>query len=204
MIKPREIIVVVIVIVLFLLAGYFAREYSETLKGLIKFQGPSGMLLYVLGAIVATVIAPLSFLPFLPVAVALWGSFAAAILSIIAWTTGAVIAFVLAQRYGHPLVHKIVNMEKIERFEKLIPPKNIFWSVVFMRIVLPVDLLSYALGLFTEMHFGLYVLATFVGIMPFAFIFSYIVTVPIVFQIVAFVIGLIIMFLGYRHVKKKI
>ena len=85
--KISEIIAVIIVIALFLLAGYFAREYSETLKELIQFQGPYGMAIYVLGAIVATVIAPLSFLPFLPVAVALWGSFVAAILSIIAWTT---------------------------------------------------------------------------------------------------------------------
>ncbi|MCP6720259.1 MAG: VTT domain-containing protein [Patescibacteria group bacterium] len=201
--KNKEIIVVVVILILFLLAGYFAREYSEALKGLIQFQGPSGMLLYVLGAIVATVIAPLSFLPFLPVAVALWGSFIAAVLSIIAWTAGAIIAFTLARRYGHPLVHKIVNMKKIERFENLIPPQNLFWSVVFMRVALPVDLLSYALGLFTEMRFGPYVLATVIGITPFAFVFSYLVVIPSAFQIIALVIGLIVIFLGYRHVKKK-
>ena len=113
------------------------------------------------------------------------------------------IAFWLAQRYGHPLVHKIINMDRIERIERLIPSGNIFWSVVFLRMALPVDILSYALGLFTEMRFLPYSIATIIGITPFAFAFAYLVVIPVTFQIIALALGVLIFYFGYLHVKRR-
>ena len=63
-------------------------------------------------------------------------------------------------------------------------------------MVLPVDILSYALGLFTTIKTWKYILATFIGVIPFAFIFSYAGMVNIYYQIGAFVLAALVLLLG--------
>ena len=174
MITFQEAITAILVVALFFLVSFLAQSYSDELINLMEARGRrESMAIYVIGAALATVLAPFSFIPFLPVAVVLFGSLQTALLSIIGWTIGAAIAFYLARRYGHPLVHRLIAMERLERLQKRLPSQIFFWSVVGLRMLLPVDILSYALALFTEMPFGQYLLATIIGITPFAFIFSY-------------------------------
>ena len=174
MFSAKEIAMGAVILLLFFLVSYGAHFYSDELIALMEARGRvESMAAYVVGAASATVLAPFSFLPFLPLAVVLFGSFSTALLSIIGWTMGAAIAFFLARRYGHPLVHRFIVVERLERWQKRLPPQIFFWSVVGLRMLVPVDLLSYALALFTEMPFGQYLLATVIGITPFAFIFSY-------------------------------
>ena len=151
----REAFVVLFILAFFVLASYFSQAYTDTLTHQLGKQGVFGMAIYVLGAMIATVIAPMSFLPILPIAVTIWGSFMAAVLSIIAWTLGAAIAFIIARRYGRPLVENMVGKRKMNYMEGFLPKRYLFLAVVFLRIALPVDLLSYALGLFGVMTFSL-------------------------------------------------
>ena len=44
---------------------------------------------------------------------------------------------------------------------------------MLLRILIPVDILSYALGLISAMPLSHYILATAIGITPFSFIWSY-------------------------------
>ncbi len=106
------------------------------------------MFLYVFIVIIAVVIAPVSAMPLLPIASNMWGGFIAATLNIIGWTIGALIAFAIARKYGILLVKKLISIGKIEHVQALVPEQNIFWSIVFLRMAIPVDILSYALGLF--------------------------------------------------------
>lgn len=48
-----------------------------------------------------------------------------------------------------------------------------FWLLVFLRMILPVDFLSYAIGLLSQINFWKFSLATFIGVIPFSFLFSY-------------------------------
>jgi len=69
---------------------------------------------------------------------------------------------------------------------------------------IPVDILSYAVGLFTDIHAITYFWATLVGIVPFAFIFSYAGMFPWYLQISAFIIGIRIFFRtthSFTHIK---
>lgn len=197
--SPEEIVSMLAVVGLFIGASFLAQRYGYLLEGMASFKGPTGMLLYVLITIVAVVVAPISTFPLLPLAVSMWGSFFAALFSIIGWSIGAAIAFGLARRFGKPSIAKIVSLEKIQRIEKFIPERNIFASILLLRMAVPVDVLSYALGLFSSIPFKLYVVATIIGVAPFAFIFSYAVLIPLWLQALSFLLAIVILAIGYQR-----
>jgi len=203
-INKKEFAALAAIVLIFLAASYFSNYYFANLKNLIGLKSGAGMILYIFIIVFGVVIAPVSALPFLPVAVVLWGPVLASILSISGWTAGAAIAFGLSRRFGRPLITKIINIKKLEQLEALIPKNNLFGMVIFLRIFLPVDILSYALGLFSNMRWPSYLLATFIGITPFAFAFSYGSTFPLRYQIIIGLIGIILFILYYNRLKNKV
>jgi uncharacterized membrane protein YdjX (TVP38/TMEM64 family) len=92
----------------------------------------------------------------------------------------------------------------LERFEKTLPEKNIFWTVVMLRLMVPVDVLSYAVGLFSKMKSSTYFWATLLGVIPFAFIFAYTGTLSIWTQFVVCIEVTLFVFLVYVLKNKKI
>ena len=73
-----------------------------------------------------------------------------------------------------------------------------------MRVALPVDELSYALGLFTTIPSRIYFLASALGILPGAFVFSYVGELSVAYQIIALLAGLVIVVsMGY-YAKKHL
>jgi uncharacterized membrane protein YdjX (TVP38/TMEM64 family) len=107
------------------------------------------------------------------------------------------IAFVLARRYGARLVGRIVPLQKIQKFEAKLSSRNQFWTVVLLRLTVPVDVLSYAIGLFSTMPAKSYLLATTIGVIPFAFIFAYTGTLPPGLQIIVVVEIVLLIILIY-------
>lgn len=200
----RDILIFSAVIVVFVAASILSQRYVAPIKQLIQVPGVLGMTIYVFLAIISNVIAPLTVLPLLPVAVALWGSFATALLSILGWTIGAAIIFSLTRRYGKPFVSRFINISRVEEINKAIPQKNFFWIVVFFRIIFPVDILSFALGLFTSMPWQPYLAATIIGITPFAFILSFGVSLPIIWQIIIAVVLLTATLFLYARARNQI
>ncbi len=203
--KIKSFTEILIVVILFIFFSYIIQKNLETIKLFIS-NGLFSMFLYVFIVIIAIVIAPISAMPLLPIASNLWGWILAAILSIVGWTIGALIAFEIARKYGAPLMKKFVPMKKIERVENHIPRQNIFWSIVFLRMVIPVDILSYALGLFSKISRNKYLLATVIGVSPFAIVFAYAGRMPIYYQIIALIIGILIfvvgLWVGVKYNKK--
>lgn len=167
----------------FLIISYFVQEDIEFFKGLIG-EGFSGMVIYVLLVLLAIVVAPISSIPFIPLASKLWGWKVVALLNIFSWTLGSWIVFIIARKWGVPIVRKLFSIEKINKIESKIPSENVFWSVVFLRMIVPVDVLSYALGLFSKMKVSHYFLASFLGVIPIATAFAYFGELPWIYQIV--------------------
>lgn len=186
---------IIVIVLLFIISSYYVQENLDFVSYYIK--GFSGIFIYIFIVIIAEVIAPVSAIPLLPIAANTWGWFWAAILSIIGWVIGAIIAFEIARKYGVPLVKKLVSLEQLYKLEKRIPEEHIFFGVVFLRMAVPVDILSYALGLFSKINRKKYILATIIGVTPFAFVLSYLGTLPLYYQIIAFSIGVIILILGW-------
>ena len=63
------------------------------------------------------------------------------------------------------------------------PKRNLFFSIIFLRIAVPADIISYAIGLFTDIRFIVYSLATFIGYAPLAFLLAYAGTLPIYIRV---------------------
>ncbi|MBP9836845.1 MAG: TVP38/TMEM64 family protein [Candidatus Pacebacteria bacterium] len=198
--NKSELIKLLLLVSFFVLAIFISTTYKEEIVQYLDF-GYWGMFVYVSLATISTVVAPINTLPLIPVATALWGGFISALLSITAWTLGAIIAFIIARRLGKPFIEKHYDLEKISRYEKLLGDKYVFWNIVALRIMIPVDILSYAIGLFTSIKLSTYSLATLIGVSPFAFLLAYSATFPLPLQIGVGVLVLLTIYLGYRKIK---
>lgn len=132
-----------------------------------------GALVFVAVLFAATVIAPLTTLPLVPLMAPVLGPFLTALLSIIGWTLGAIVAFLIARHAGRPILSKFISLATLGKYEEYIPPHARFVTIFVLRMLVPVDVLSYALGLFSNVPLMEYTLATLFGVSWFAFAFSY-------------------------------
>ncbi len=128
---------------------------------------------YVLLLIVAVVLMPLTVMPLIPLAASILGPFMTAILSILGWTLGAMIAFLISRHLGRPVLKKFISLQKLDDLLEIFPDRTRFLFVVILRLTLPVDIVSYALGLTKSLGFIEYSLATFLGVIWFSFAFAY-------------------------------
>ncbi len=182
---------------LFVFASILAARHENEIRILVNEGGAMGVIGYVLITIVAVVVAPISTLPLMPIATVLWVWFWAGFFSIVGWTIGSQIAFYLARRFGKSFIRRITSIEKLKEIEDRIPQHHLFWSVVLLRMTIPVDVLSYALGLFSHMKSNTYFISTLIGVTPFAFILAYAGTLPIIYQIEFLVVGAFALSLWY-------
>jgi len=130
-------------------------------------------LFFMLLMFVATVVAPVTATPAIPIATTILPPMLVGALSVIGWGLGAMLAFIIARRYGKPILSRFVSLDEVERYEKKIPERLEFFTLILLRMVIPVDVLSYAVGLVSSIRFLPYSVATFIGITPFSFIFAY-------------------------------
>lgn len=204
--RIKVIIGFAVIIMLFIGMSFFAQLYGNEILKFVGAEYNFSKVLYVLVTILAIVVAPVSFMPLIPLASHLWGWAVAGVLSIVGWVIGAQIAFLFARRFGKPFVERIFSFKKLYKFENYFGDKNLFWTVVFLRMVIPVDILSYALGLFSEIKSGPFFFATLIGITPLAFIFAYAGDLPVRLQIIIFlgilaVFGLV--YMVHKVIKNK-
>ena len=196
----------IIIIILFILISYVVNSYLDELKAYTSSHYFLGVLVYVFISAISIIFAPVSSLPLIPFASKVWGWQLSAAYSAAGWTIGNIVSFFVARRYGKPLVEKVISLKRIEKFEKYIPENNIFFSIVLLTIVLPLDGLSYALGLFSNVKLKVYILATIIGIIPFAVIFAILGTLPLVYQLIGLAVSLILvgvlLYIGYKMNKK--
>ncbi|NQV93119.1 TVP38/TMEM64 family protein [Candidatus Kaiserbacteria bacterium] len=159
-------------VVLLTLSLFFdvPREYVEGLLGDSKIT--VGMM-YILIVITTTIFAPFAGLPLAPTTSIIIGPFLTAVCGVFGWTIGAVVAFFISRHLARPFLGRFVDLSRVEKYEKYIPEKHIFLWLVFLRIIVPVDILSYAIGLTRRIRFGEYVISTFIGVIPFSFIWAY-------------------------------
>ena len=201
--KIKAVIPVAIIVALFVVSAFYSQKYGEEAKIFVERGGVFGMVAYIVIAVIATVAAPISAAPLIPIAANVWGVAITAALSILGWTIGSLIAFAIGRRYGLPLAQKFFSVRNLESIHKHIPKEKIFWSVVLLRIMIPVDLLSYALGIFGVLGWRRYMLVTIIGITPFAFIFAYLGTLPVSYQLFSIPAGILLIFIVYASGWKK-
>jgi len=145
----------------------------DYLRGLLSGMNAVSYGAYVLILTVAVVCMPLTVMPLIPIAASILGPFMTAVLSIIGWTLGGAIAFLLSRHIGRPLLEHRINLRPMDSLIERMPEHMHFWFIVLVRITLPVDLASYALGLVKNLSFYSYIAATAIGVSWFSFSFAY-------------------------------
>jgi len=196
-----SILGIVVILILFILASFIVHTYESEINMLTERGGAFGMIAYIFIVVLAIVIAPISTVPLIPIASGLWGWFMAGVLSITGWAIGAQIAFHLARHFGKPLVEKLIPIDKLNKFEERFLKEHIFWTIVFLRLVIPVDILSYAIGLFSNIKSSIYFFATVIGILPFAFVLAYAGTLTVWLQLIVFLVVATIFISWYASTK---
>lgn len=204
LLKSRETLYISIIAVLFICFSYIGQAFSEELRTIIAASGKWSMLVYTAFLTFEVVFAPVSVLPIIPLAVSLFGSFNAAVLSIIGWAIGSQLAFIIARLWGKKLLARFMDLNKVEKISASIDQKNMFLSLIMLRISFPVDLLSYAVGMFTNMHWFSYLIASIIGVAPFAFLYAYAAIMPIQYQIIGGVLALLALVAGYKKIKRNV
>lgn len=203
--KSKEFFGTLVIVLLFIISSVLTKQFEVQLQTLVEGYGYfSSAIFYVILTILSVVLAPLNTLFLLPFASMVWGPTIGALLSIVGWTTGSVIAYYLARTFGRPLVERFVDLKKIDNISTAMPKENIFLWIVVARMTVSVDVLSYALGIFLKVPYTTYALATLIGVSPFAFIFAYMLHTSPVFIVAAVFVALIAIFLGIYWVRKAI
>ncbi len=186
------------IVILFIVSTYFSAKYEVQLQNLID-QSFLGVLLYILIISVSTVVAPVSNLPLIPIASNIWGPVLSGILSIIGWFIGSLLIFWLCRKYGLKILEKVGPRLRSEKYTHILPGDQMFWSHILLRMMIPVDILSYLLGLFSTIHWKMFALTTFIGITPMAFVFAFGGVLSVGTQVTLFIAGAIILTLIYRY-----
>lgn len=195
----KKLIPVLILAFLFILSAYFSEMYKEELVSVINSKNIIALGIYIAITALTTVVAPLSSLPLLPIATTIWGPIIAALTSVIGWVIGSIIIFGICRQYGVPFITRFVSIEKIEKIKNFLPGKDVFLSHIILRMLMPVDLLSYALSLFSSITFRVYIITTVIGVIPFAFVFAYGGMLPIELQIIGFLVGIVVVTFIHRR-----
>lgn len=194
-------------------ALYFWQAPVDFLKMFIEGKNILSYFTFVLLLFFATVFMPVTVLPIIPIAAPILGPFMTGILSIVGWTSGAVVAFLIARHLGRPILGRLVSIKKIERVSEKIPKDAMFLFVVLVRMTFPVDIMSYAIGLTTSMKLMPYTLATILGVAWFSFAFAYlgnaffegdlrVIEIVAAFSLIVFFGGWYILFRGQKKRDK--
>lgn len=184
----------------FMAVSAVAGRYEDALGGFVRTGGAVGFVAFVLLTAIFTVfIIPFDSSVLIPLATTAWGPLSTAFMCVLGWTLGSAIAFFLARRYGPLFVATLVGARRLEEGRERTPHENVFWWALFTQALVPIDVVSYAFGLFTGIGIGWYVLATALGDLVPAFFFAYTGSLPVWYQAGAFAAGLIVIALLFRH-----
>lgn len=200
----KETLAVIAVVALFIAASFLSRQYNDALFDIFGQRNVMSMFLYVGIILISFVIAPLSSLPFLPVATTLWGPTLTFALSLAGWTIGTVITYFLARTFGRKIVERFVSLEKIEKYEQKIPQKNKFWGTAGLHMIVSGDILGYVMGLFVKMPYTHYALASLLGNIPFGIILVFAAGLSLAWQGIVGVFVVIVVGLGIWKIGEKI
>lgn len=175
------------------------EEILLNLQGYIVSSGVWAPLVYVVIMIIAVVISPIPSSPLAILAGAIFGWKWAIFWTLLGALLGAIAAFYIARIFGRPIVEKFVSKEKLGRIEELMPEHKLTLAIFLLRLPpLPFfDAVSYAAGL-TKISVWNFTIASFFGLIPLVFAFSYFGDTAINISHIAIVaIVMSILFLGF-------
>ena len=161
------------VVALFAAGVWLAREYAVPIREVLSANERVGVVVFVVTSIVAVLMPLLTNLPLVPIAVIAWGPWWTALLLLLGWVIGAMLSFALGRHARGWILRHLPSVTRHGQIDRLINPRHRIASLIMLRMTFPVDVLSYALGLFSpRTSMGEIALSTVIGAAPFALLFA--------------------------------
>lgn len=190
-------------IVVFVLAAQWSQQHGELLQTVTHDAGLFGVVTYISVMALSIIVAPVGTGFLIPIAATSFGPFLAAVYSIIGWTLGSVVAFVITRYITRTVFSDVVMLKRIQEIEKRLPRWYLYGLIIALRMTLPVDVVSYVLAVASTISFQAFLMTTLIGIAPLAFVFTYASQSTLWVQ-VGVAIASMILFLGGLLYTRKI
>jgi uncharacterized membrane protein YdjX (TVP38/TMEM64 family) len=181
--KIWALFVLFLAIALFVFLSYLVEQNFSFFESVVGI-GFWGLFVYFVLNVFAIVFAPLTVFPLIAIVTGVWGWVVAGFVSWLAWLVGASLAFLVGRHFGVMIAEKFVSIESLYKFEERFSVVGSFWGIVFLRMVIPVDILSYGLGIFSRVGFWKHFFASAFGLIPVTFLIAYLGEISIVWQVV--------------------
>jgi uncharacterized membrane protein YdjX (TVP38/TMEM64 family) len=159
-----------LILILVLLLGIFLQslllDHLERVKEIISSYGLLGPLIFILLLALSTIFAPINnFLIWLP-GFYIFGPERSFIFSFVGGLIGGLSAFLIARKFGRPIVKKIIGKKGMERIDKLTEDLGglALWLLMIFGTSL-FDFVSYAAGL-TNIKIKKFFAAILLGPLP--------------------------------------
>ncbi len=202
--SKRELVVLACFVVIFLGASAFSELFSDQVRRMMGGDAPLGMWPYLIILIVGEIALPGSTLPLLPVVTHLRGALPTSVATVVGWMASALLAFGLARLFGARVLRRYISAEQLDKIGQAIPPGHLFRAVFVFRLIFPVGLASYAIGLFTRMHWLPYTLGSALGLVPYAFLLVWTSTWPLGYRLLVEIIGIALTVAGYIWIRSRV
>lgn len=161
------------VVLLFAAGLWTARQYADPIGTVLATHSTLGIAVFLVSSAVAVLLPMLTNLPLLPLAVLAWGPGWSALILLLGWVLGAGLSFMLGRHAQAAILRRFPSVRRHAEIDRLIHPQHRLLSLVMLRMTFPVDVLSYALGMFSRSTTLIEnLISTALGGAPFAVLFA--------------------------------
>ncbi len=182
---------------IFGLALLLAREFAAPIQAALSTYPRLAVLIFVATSVLAVLVPVLSNLALVPLAVLAWGPAWTALLLLLGWVIGAAASFLLGRHARLLILRRFPSVSRHADIDRLIHPRQRIGSLILLRMTFPVDVLSYALGLFSRnTTWAENAVSTAAGGAPFAVLFALYPALPARIQLPVF-LACVLVFVAY-------
>lgn len=161
------------VVLLFGVGLWLTRHYADPLRDALDTHAALGVVVFFVSSVVAVLAPMLTNLPLMPLAVLVWGPAWAGAILLAGWIVGAALSFTLGRHARRLILQRFPSVQRHAGIDRLIDPGHPLRSLILLRMTFPVDVLSYALGLFSRRTtLAQNIVSTTLGAAPFAVLFA--------------------------------
>jgi len=172
------------VVLLFIVGLALTRRFEPQIVSALQDHGAIGAAIFFATTVLAVVFPLFTNLPLVPVAVLLWGPWWTALILTLGWIAGSAASFALAHLLARALIHSFPLVSRYTDIDRLIHRAHPIASLVVLRMTFPVDILSFALGLFSARTTASQnLISTALGVVPYALLFAFFPTLSLAAQL---------------------
>ena len=156
---------IVFISIIILITFYSSKFFADidNLKTFLDGTGIFAPVAFILIQILQVVVAPISHYAMMAASGAIFGLWTGTLLNYVGSSIGSIIAFLLARKYGRPLVNRIVSKKIMDKYESAVQKVGFFGLfLIYFLPVFPDDEIIYLVGL-SKMSFKDFLAATLFG-----------------------------------------